>query len=264
MRRTRPLLFFLALCVLAWFWATRDSAPAPAAPDAVAEAPERPRSRTLRPVVTRIASPDLDEPELPTANPELEPALSGPDDELDDWEAAAVRLDIAVIDADGYYVEHARVISPDCPLMAYAADGEVTIFPEPGVCTFQALRFDGLLASRSAPAELDMVPGDHIALELVLPAERTGGLGVQIGVHDEGVEVLGVMQGTPAWAQGLEEGDVIVEVDGIPAVDLEMEEFVEVMTGPEGSEVDFVVAYPDGDTGLIYEEITITRQVLEE
>ena len=31
---------------------------------------------------------------------------------------------VEVIDTDGYYVERARIFSPDCPLMAYAASPE--------------------------------------------------------------------------------------------------------------------------------------------
>jgi carboxyl-terminal processing protease len=121
---------------------------------------------------------------------------------------------------------------------------------------------DGLLPSRSDPVGVDTAPGDVIDVELVVPAERTGGIGVYIAEHDEGILVAGVLPGTPAWEAGLRDGDVIVEVDGLATAALELEEFQQVMTGPEDTEVEFVVSLP-GDTGDSLMTVTATRRYLD-
>ena len=83
-----------------------------------------------------------------------------------------------------------------------------------------------------------------------------------ISTHDLGIEVQRVWPGTPAAEMGLQSGDIITAVDGLPSVTLTMDEFIEVMTGPVGTEVEFALAY-DADTGLVEEAITLTRGWLE-
>jgi carboxyl-terminal processing protease len=96
----------------------------------------------------------------------------------------------------------------------------------------------------------------------VIPIERTGGLGVMILEHELGIEVQRVWPGTPAAEMGLEAGDIITEVDGLPSSALTMDEFIQVMTGPVGTDVDFALAYEE-DTGMTEEVITLTRAWLE-
>jgi carboxyl-terminal processing protease len=85
---------------------------------------------------------------------------------------------------------------------------------------------------------------------------------VVIEEHEFGVRVAEVVPLTPAWDAGLESGDVIVEVDGTPAGLLSLSDFQAVMTGPEGTEVDFVVEY-EADTGFVEEEVTAARAFLD-
>jgi hypothetical protein len=123
----------------------------------------------------------------------------------------------------------------------------------------QAVRMDGLLYARSDPMRLEYTPGEEVEAELSLPQERTGGLGVQIAKNIEGIEVVKVWPGTPADEMGLAEGDIIVEVDGQPTAEMGLYEFIDGMTGPVGSEVDFVLA--GGDTGDL--PMQLTRSLLD-
>lgn len=132
----------------------------------------------------------------------------------------------------------------------------------PGECRIQARRLDGMLIARSNAERMTLEPGEDVEVDLRLPTERTGGLGVQIRRQDGVIVVARVIPGSPAEAMGLEEGDLIVEVDGLPTEALELDEFIEVMTGPAGTDVEFTVGY-DGDTGWEEEPLLLTRAVLE-
>ncbi len=129
------------------------------------------------------------------------------------------------------------------------------------LCRVYAYRKDGALQARSAFVDLELWPGESLSLELFLPEEQVGGLGIEFAEHDEGIEVVAVRPGSPAEAFGLEPGDVIVEVDGVTATDLDQDQFIETMTGPTGSEVMFVVTW-EGDTGLVFEELLLERAQL--
>jgi len=116
---------------------------------------------------------------------------------------------------------------------------------------------------RSEVVGVDVRPMAEVEVELVVPRERTGGLGVAITAHPDGIQAMKVYPGTPAWEMGLETGDVIVEVDGLPTAALTLDEFIEVMTGPEGTDVAFVLGW-ETDTGWGEEDLVLTRAYLDE
>ena len=126
-------------------------------------------------------------------------------------------------------------------------------------CTATGLVEDGYLVRRSAPAEIDPGMGD---VTFLFPDERTGGVGIQIAADERGILVQGVLPGGPAADLGLEPGDVVVAVEGKDAKEISLDEFVETMTGPEGSDVEFVlrVAGDTGDDEL--ETVKVTRRFL--
>jgi hypothetical protein len=148
-----------------------------------------------------------------------------------------------------------------CPRIGWRNGAFDESFP-PFTCDLVAIRWDGALPTRSDPVRVSVGPGDAIDLRFVLPVERTGGICVWIREHDEGVVVLGVLPGSPAWEAGLEPGDLVVEVDGTPTALLSADEFQQVMTGPEDTPVRFVVGYPT-DEGWEEEELVATRRFLD-
>jgi carboxyl-terminal processing protease len=110
--------------------------------------------------------------------------------------------------------------------------------------------------------QVDVLGGDEVDITLVLPTERTGGLGVQIEEDRNGMRVVMVVPGSPAEQAGLQAGDLITEVDGTSVGLLSIQDFVQVMTGAEGTDVNFVVEYEE-DTGIVAEPIVVTRAFLE-
>jgi carboxyl-terminal processing protease len=68
-----------------------------------------------------------------------------------------------------------------------------------------------------------------------------GGIGVRISVEDDQVRVISVMHYTPAERMGLQNDDVITEIDGEPTKGLNQQDVVDRLRGPVDSTVDITV-----------------------
>jgi hypothetical protein len=169
----------------------------------------------------------------------------------------------SLVDADGRPVhgEH-RVRSSDCGGRTSAVDGRFELRLPARGCTLIASRRDGVLQTLSEPVTVEVEADGEVAVTLVIRSVATGGIGVRIRPDERGIRVESVRPGDPAAEAGLRDGDVIVEVEGQRTVGMEMGRFVELMTGPEGSEVEFVVAYPTED-GWIEESVIVRRAFLD-
>ncbi|SHI46001.1 carboxyl-terminal processing protease [Shimia gijangensis] len=64
-----------------------------------------------------------------------------------------------------------------------------------------------------------------------------GGLGIEVTQEDGFVKVVSPIDGTPADAAGIEAGDFITHVDGESVLGLTLDQAVEMMRGPVGSEI---------------------------
>jgi len=212
------------------------------------------RARTLRAVSEAAeATPEPPDEGVPEPGPEVADLPEGP----------IGLLRGRIVDTRGRPVQVAWVMGEEsCPLHFRTSGSDFEFLTEVFGCEMIAVRMDGALPTRSDPVWVEVVDDGVTDVEFVLPAERTGGIGVVIQTHEYGVQVAEVVPFTPAWEAGLEPGDVIVEVDGTPAGLLSLEDFQAVMTGPEGTKVDFVVEY-EADTGFVEEEVTATRAFLD-
>jgi carboxyl-terminal processing protease len=63
------------------------------------------------------------------------------------------------------------------------------------------------------------------------------GLGIEIGQDRGYITIIAPIDGSPAEAAGLEAGDVILKIDGESIRDLPVDQSVDLMRGPTGSEV---------------------------
>ncbi|WP_127113931.1 S41 family peptidase [Shimia sediminis] len=64
-----------------------------------------------------------------------------------------------------------------------------------------------------------------------------GGLGIEVTQEDGFVKVVSPIDGTPADTAGIEAGDFITHVDGESVLGLTLDQAVEMMRGPVGSEI---------------------------
>ncbi|OIQ31441.1 MAG: peptidase S41 [Alphaproteobacteria bacterium MedPE-SWcel] len=89
-----------------------------------------------------------------------------------------------------------------------------------------------------------------------------GGLGIEVTQEDGFVKVVSPMDGTPADEAGVEAGDFITHVDGESLLGLSLDEAVELMRGPVGSEI-IITVVREGedepfDISIIRDTITMT------
>ncbi len=121
------------------------------------------------------------------------------------------------------------------------ADGGFYMQVVPGPCRLLAMRQDGSLRTVSPMVEVVPVEGEDVVVDLQIPGWPRAGLGVVVREVEEGVLIDDVLPGSGAEEEGLEPGDVLVEVDAVPTVELDLAEFVELAGGREGSVVEFLV-----------------------
>ncbi len=86
-----------------------------------------------------------------------------------------------------------------------------------------------------------------------------GGLGIEVTQEDGFVKVVSPMDGTPAYEAGVEAGDFITHVDGESLLGLSLDEAVELMRGPVGSEIVITVVREGEDEPF---EISIIRDTI--
>ncbi|TYO94821.1 S41 family peptidase [Desulfallas thermosapovorans] len=85
-----------------------------------------------------------------------------------------------------------------------------------------------------------------------------GGLGILVGLNkEELLTVVRVYEDTPAAGEGMQAGDIIIEIDGRDAQGLDLDTAIGLMRGPVGSEINLSVIR-EGEPDPL--EFTITRR----
>jgi len=87
-----------------------------------------------------------------------------------------------------------------------------------------------------------------------------GGLGIEVTQEDGFVKVVSPMDGTPADEAGVEAGDFITHVDGESLLGLSLDEAVELMRGPVGSEIIITVVREGEDEPF---DVSIIRDTIK-
>jgi hypothetical protein len=116
-------------------------------------------------------------------------------------------------------------------------------------CLVRAIWRDGLLSRRTEPLEVD--PFEAHGITLTIDDTPVAGMGLAFRMGEDGARVLQVYAGSPAEAAGVEEGDVIVSVDGTATTGLSNDAFVALGTGSEGSSIVLELANGDGDVRTV-------------
>ncbi len=87
-----------------------------------------------------------------------------------------------------------------------------------------------------------------------------GGLGIEVTQEEGFVKVVSPMDGTPADVAGMEAGDFITHVDGESLLGLTLNEAVELMRGPIGSEIVITVVREGFDEPF---DVSIIRDTIK-
>jgi carboxyl-terminal processing protease len=87
-----------------------------------------------------------------------------------------------------------------------------------------------------------------------------GGLGITVTVEDGAVKVVTPTEDTPAWRAGIKSGDFITHIDGELLYGLDLDEAVQKMRGPPGSQTKLTIVRPGRDKPL---DLAIVRERIE-
>ena len=87
-----------------------------------------------------------------------------------------------------------------------------------------------------------------------------GGLGIEVTQEEGFIKVVSPMDGTPAAEAGIESGDFITQVDGESLMGLTLDQAVEKMRGPVGSELTITIVR-EGTTEPF--DVTLTRDTIK-
>jgi carboxyl-terminal processing protease len=80
-----------------------------------------------------------------------------------------------------------------------------------------------------------------------------GGIGIVLTMEDDKLTVISPIEGTPAFAAGVEAGDVIIAVDGESTADMMLWEAVQKMRGPKGESVRITVRRVDEEEPIDFD-----------
>ncbi|MEM9348873.1 MAG: S41 family peptidase [Pseudomonadota bacterium] len=117
---------------------------------------------------------------------------------------------------------------------------------------------DGMLTSLD-PHSSYLSPDDAADMRVQTRGEF-GGLGIEVTQEEGFVKVVAPMDGTPADQAGVEAGDFITHVDGEGLLGLTLDEAVELMRGPVGSEIIITVVREGEDDPF---DISIIRDTIK-
>ncbi|WP_299047341.1 S41 family peptidase [uncultured Tateyamaria sp.] len=117
---------------------------------------------------------------------------------------------------------------------------------------------DGMLTSLD-PHSSYLSPDDAAAMQVQTRGEF-GGLGIEVTQEEGFIKVVSPIDSTPAAEAGIEAGDFITHVDGESMLGLTLDEAVERMRGPVGSEI-IVTVVREGETEPF--DVSIIRDTIE-
>ena len=87
-----------------------------------------------------------------------------------------------------------------------------------------------------------------------------GGLGIEVTMEDGVVKVVSPIDDTPAARAGVEAGDYIIAIDGETVLGLTLDDAVDKMRGPVGSDIEITISRDGADAPF---DVTITRAIIK-
>ncbi|WP_299371949.1 S41 family peptidase [uncultured Tateyamaria sp.] len=117
---------------------------------------------------------------------------------------------------------------------------------------------DGMLTSLD-PHSSYLSPDDAAAMQVQTRGEF-GGLGIEVTQEEGFIKVVSPIDSTPAAEAGIEAGDFITHVDGESMLGFTLDEAVERMRGPVGSEI-IITVVREGETEPF--DVSIIRDTIE-
>jgi carboxyl-terminal processing protease len=87
-----------------------------------------------------------------------------------------------------------------------------------------------------------------------------GGLGIEITVRDDQLTVVAPIEGTPAYRAGIQPGDRIIKIEGLPTKDMTLVDAVKKMRGPKGTKVTITIQRENAKEPL---DVAVVREIIQ-
>lgn len=117
---------------------------------------------------------------------------------------------------------------------------------------------NGMLTSLD-PHSSYLAPDDFSDMQVQTKGEF-GGLGIEVTQEEGFVKVVSPMDGSPADKAGIQSGDYITHVNGETVMGLTLDQAVDMMRGPIGSEITITVVRKDKPEPF---DVTLTRDTIK-
>ncbi len=239
MRNFRTTLLRLAPLLAVAMW---PLFPSPAELESPAYQPPDPPTYRVRRTGVETLSPAT-QSEQRRLSGSRTPHLSEPGDQPPP--TRLTRIQGEVVDRRGHPAD-ALVFSTQCQGQTKTENGFFDLYffaAGPIECDLQARTQHGLLNAISKTEWLTIHPEEQNWVQLSIDTEPQGGLGVAFELNGDGAEITWVHPGGPARREGLQIGDIIVEVSGENFVGVyDQNAFIQTTVGPIGSEVSLRLA----------------------
>ncbi len=109
------------------------------------------------------------------------------------------------------------------------------------------------------PHSVYLTREDFEGLQEVTSGEFSG-LGLEVGMEDGYVKIISPIDGSPAAEAGLQSGDVILKLGAVPVKGMTLNEAIDLMRGPVGSEIELSIGRPGESQPF---EVTLVRDVIK-
>ena len=148
-----------------------------------------------------------------------------------------------------------QIFSSDCGFTVELENGEGEFLLAPGRCRIQAQAQEGALLHRSAAVGVDLIAGETVTVEILLPTANLSGPGFSLSPEENYAVVAAVDPFSPAAELNLRPGHIIIEIDGQPVEGMTEEELNLALQGPAASSVRLTMVI-ENDAGD-FEEVTV-------
>jgi carboxyl-terminal processing protease len=125
--------------------------------------------------------------------------------------------------------------------------------------TLKRSAIEGMLETLDDPYSSYLEP-EHYELGLSSLEGEFNGIGAYVTIEDKQLMIIAPIADSPADKAGIKAGDIILEINGEPVVEMSLAEAIIKIRGPKGTTVKLLVLH-EGET--VPEEIEITRTRVE-
>jgi carboxyl-terminal processing protease len=112
----------------------------------------------------------------------------------------------------------------------------------------------GMVDALNDPYTVYLAPEDLAQFDKAVRGTFSG-IGAEIAIEDNHLKIVSPLEGSPAWKAGVMAGDVVLEIDGKTTEGIKINEAIDRLTGPEGTQVAIKVRHENGESS----DLTITR-----